>query len=178
MIGSFPGSRNQPGLFPLLVAVVVVTGCDPVSTRAPAESYFTVFSSETVLSEEPTIISLSDASVVGSAAKVCLALGAGTPAPHTSQQLRSEVGEFLGETTVTILATTATGEQQELCGPSFRWVADGEFAGENELSACFQPCSGDSLKPGSEVGSVSLSASPTLKVLGAYWESTNAYDVQ
>lgn len=162
----------------LFFATILMVGCDSsVPGSPPAESYVTVFKSETEMSLKPLTVMLSGASVVGSVANVCLALGSGTPAPHTKEQLKTEVGQFLKDSVVSVLVTTAQGENAEFCGPSFGWVREGKFAGENELSVCYQAsCSGPTIDVGTEVVSVSLSASPPLKVLGAYWESTNAYD--
>lgn len=59
MVGTICWQPQSIQTLSLLLAVVVVTGCDPVSTQQPADSYSTIFRSETVLSQEPTIISLS-----------------------------------------------------------------------------------------------------------------------
>lgn len=157
-----------------------MVGCDSSIPSWPqAYSFVTVVESETEIPLKPLTVMLSNASVVGSVANVCLALGSGTPAPHTKEQLKSEVGQFLNDSTVSVLVTTAQGEKREFCGPAFGWTQDGKFAGENELSVCYRAsCSGKTIERGTEVVSVSLSASPPMKVLGAYWESTNAYDMR
>jgi hypothetical protein len=172
------GSQLLSSIVALFVATFLMGGCDSsVPSWPPADSYVTVFESETEIPQEPRTVMLSDASVKGSVANVCLALGSGTPAPHTKEQLKAEVGQFLNESTVSVFATTAQGEELEFCGPSFGWTREGKFAGENELSVCYQAsCSGETVEVGTGVVSVTVSASPPLKVLGAYWESTNAYD--
>jgi hypothetical protein len=178
LIGLRTGSQMRPRVVALLLAAILMVGCDSsVPSWPPADSYVTVFESETEIPQEPLTVMLSNASVVGSVANVCLALGSGTPAPHTKEQLKSEVGQFLNDSTVSVLVTTEQGEERAFCGPSFGWSREGKFAGENELNVCFQAsCSGETIEVGTEVLSVSLSASPPLKVSGVYWESTNAYD--
>ena len=178
LIDLLAGTLMRPSIVALFFAAILIGGCDSSAPSwPPADSLVTVFESETEIHQEPLTVMLSDASVVGSVANVCLALGSGTPAPHTKEQLKSEVGQFLKDSTVSVFATTAQGEESEFCGPSFGWTREGKFAGENELRVCYQAnCSGEAIEVGTEVISVTLSASPPLKVLGAYWESTNAYD--
>ena len=178
MLRSCDGSQTQFNIVTLSVAFIMLSGCDrSVPSWPPADSYSTIFDSHTVIPEESLTVAMSNASVVGSVANVCLALGSGTPAPHSSQQLRAEIGQFLGESNVSVLVTTSTGEQKQLCGPSRGWRADGRFGGKNELSVCYQTnCSNEPMELGVEISSVTLSASPPLDVLGGYWESTNGFD--
>jgi hypothetical protein len=132
LIGLRTGSQMRPRVVALLLAAILMVGCDSsVPSWPPADSYVTVFESETEIPQEPLTVMLSNASVVGSVANVCLALGSGTPAPHTKEQLKSEVGQFLNDSTVSVLVTTEQGEERAFCGPSFGWSREGKFAGEN-----------------------------------------------
>lgn len=162
------------------IADTTKVACDPTRpTWVPKESYAVLIGAETTLSQSPANIDVGDASIVGSRTVVCLALGAGMPGGPSLGQYKADMDQYLGDATITVLVTEESGEQHEFCGPSARWTAKGDFAGANEVSACYLiGCGRVSLSSSTAIKAVTLSSSQPVTILGAFWHSHNRLDAQ
>lgn len=136
-----------------------------------------------ILAKEPTTLgptgitlkSNEPMKVVGETANVCLVLKGGVPlAPQPEMQRIFE--EALSGAHLSSVITLKSGQTFHSSRIAQSWSKYGKFTSQDEISACLSCDCGPKPSIGSEVGSIEIKASSPIRVLGMYWESSNAFD--
>ena len=117
-----------------------------------------------------------EAKVVGKESRVCVVLSSGAPgAPWKDNE--NEGQRLLNGAKLAATVTTSDGATHEFrCqGPS--WARSGRIVPANEIAICLQPsCSKQASPIGSTVKRVAIFSTAPVHALGAYWDSTAAFD--
>jgi hypothetical protein len=136
-----------------------------------------------VLAKIPTIIESAGLTlrsevplkIIGNSSHLCLVLKSGIPlAPQPVMEKLFREG--MQGATVTATLQMKDGKKFSLAQPGQAWKKFGQVTSEEEISACFSCACGPRPAVGAEVSEITVKSSPTIKVLGIYWESTNAFD--
>ena len=113
--------------------------------------------------------------VLGTDSSVCLVLKSG----HGESIQNNENKQFEEAMHSSILDAslkTKDGKSYQLKSQGQAWRMYGVLSANEEISACYSTC-GEHIPTGSEVSEIKIKANPPLKTLGAYWESTNTFDL-
>lgn len=160
----------------------LITGCDQKLDQL-MEKAAGHETNSVVLAKEPMFldsngISLHSAEamlVVGKSSSLCLVLKTGVPlAPQPTMDKLFE--DAMRGATVTASLKMKNGEVFTLSQPGQAWAKFGHISSGDEISACLSCTCSPQPAIGSQVAEVTVASSSPLKVLGAYWESTNAFD--
>ena len=117
-----------------------------------------------------------EAKVVGKESHVCVVLTSGEPgAPW--KDIENEVQRLLNGAKLSATVTTSDGTTHAFQCQGTSWAHDGRVLPSNEIAACLQlGCSKQAIPIGSTVKSVAISSTAPVRALGAYWDSTAAFD--
>jgi hypothetical protein len=136
-----------------------------------------ILASKTIeLSPTEVTFTPTEAEIVGKESRVCVVLGSGKPnAPW--KETESDAQGILGGSKISAVVNTANGVKNELQCQGISWARYGRVVPSNEIAACVQlNCSRARMPIGSKVVSVGIAASAPVHALGAYWDSTSAFD--
>jgi len=169
---------SQATRWTLLAACLTSAGCTPsedfldtlfgikhnVAILAPAAFE---------LSQTPVSFSPTDAEVVGKESSVCIVLAGATSIKDTD----TETQRLLNGAKLRAVVTTSSGITQNFTCLGRGWLLRGRILPSNEIMACLSPSCSQSAPPvGTKVQSVTISSTAPVHALGAYWDSTSAFD--
>jgi hypothetical protein len=166
----------------LFLLTFLVAGCDQkidqfMEKLAGHETNSVILAREPMLldSKSVSLHSSEPMLVVGNSSAVCLVLKTGVPlAPQPRMDKLFE--EAMNGAEVTATLKMKSGEVFTLSQPGQAWAKFGHISSGDELSACLSCACGPQPAIGSQVAEVTITSSAPLKILGSYWESTNAFD--
>lgn len=137
-----------------------------------------VILAEVALVVDPAGIKLRSAEplqVLGEQAQVCLTLKGGVPLDH-QPKMEAAFNKALGGATLSGSLTLDNGQTFPVSGAGQAWSKYGRVTSGDEIAACLSCNCGPKPPIGSVVSEVEVHSSIPLRVLGIYWESTNAFD--
>ena len=161
------------------LACLSVAGCAPSedfmdSLFGIKHSFVILTSSPVELSQVPVTYSPStEPEVAGKLSSVCVVLAGDVPIKGSEKE-----GErILNGAKISATVTTGEGATREFSCQGIGWAKSGHVVPSNEITACVHPsCAKQTLPIGSKIRSVSISSTAPVRVLGAYWYSTAAFD--
>lgn len=169
----------------ILAAVVfVLTGCEQIFDQLAywlwgRETNIAVISKVPVeLSPTPVRLDVRQpAKIVGRLNYVCFSLRGDLPLGPTDA-MTAEYETLMHGASLTVVATTGTGESITLKKPVQAWSKFGKVEKSSELSTCTRISDNQSLPPvGAVITRIEVSSTVPLQARGVYWESTNAFDM-
>jgi hypothetical protein len=113
--------------------------------------------------------------VIGEEAGVCVVLRTGivlAPQPEMDRHYQ----EALSGTKLSSTITLKSGQVFQSSSVAQSWSKYGKVTSGDEMAACLSCACGPMLPVGSEVSKIEVKSSSPIRVLGMYWESTNAFD--
>ena len=136
-----------------------------------------------VLSKEPMLLDSNGISlhgvepmfVVGRTSSLCLVLKTGVPLAPQPTMDKLFVDAMHGAT-VTASLKMKNGEVFTFSQAGQAWAKYGHISSGDEVAACLSCACDTQPANGSQVAEVTVASTVPVKVLGAYWESTNAFD--
>jgi hypothetical protein len=129
----------------------------------------------TIDSESVAFKSEESMKVLGEVAGVCVVLKSGVAMeaqPIMDQQFKDALGDAALSGTVRV----SNGQSFDLGSVGQSWRKYGVVTDAEETAACLSCDCGPKPPVGSEISEVVLRASSPVRVLGIYWESTDAFD--
>ena len=171
-------SRFRIGKWILLLACLASAGCTPpedfVDTLFGVKHNVAILAPAAFeLSQTPVSFSPTDAEVVGKESSVCIVLAGAMSIKDTD----TETQRLLNGAKLRAVVTTSSGITQNFTCLGRGWLLRGRILPSNEIMACLSPsCSHPELPVGTKVQSVTISSTAPVHALGAYWESTSAFD--
>jgi hypothetical protein len=166
----------------LLLGLTLITGCDQRIDRV-FEALTGRETQTVVLAAEPTTVgpdglvltSNEPMKVIGDVAGVCLVLKSGTElAPQPVMEKHFQ--EALHGAKLSATLTLKTGQTFQSSSVAQSWAQHGNVTSSAEIAACISCACGPKPPVGAEISNLVVKSSSPLRVLGIYWESTNAYD--
>jgi hypothetical protein len=166
----------------LPLVVLVIAGCDQRVDQL-LEKLAGYETNTVVLVKGPTVVgstglilrSAQPMKVVGDSSSLCLVLKSGVSlGPQVVMNKLFE--ESLRGADVTALLRMKSGKTIRLSKPGQAWDKYGHVTSSEEQSACFSCACGVQPTVGDEVAEATVNSTPPIKILGIYWESTNAFD--
>jgi hypothetical protein len=166
----------------LVVILVSLAGCGQRIDKL----FDTLMGHETqtvVLAAQPTTLgpdglvltSNEPMKVMGDVASVCLILKSGIAlAPQSVMEKHFK--DALDGAQLSATLTLKTGQTFQSSSVAQSWSKFGEVTSAEEISACISCACGPQPPVGAEISKLVVKASSPIRVLGIYWESTNAYD--
>lgn len=161
------------------LACLAFAGCVPPDDFADAffgirHNVVVLASGPFELSRTPTLFTPSaEAEVVGKHASVCVVLAGDVPVKGSE----NEVQRRLDGAAIKAVVTTGDGATHEFSCAGSGWAKNGRILASDEITACVHPnCSKQAELVGSKIRSIALSSTAPVHALGAYWESTAAFD--
>jgi len=122
---------------------------------------------------EVKLIPLTAAEVVGKESRVCVVLASDVPGKGSDK----EVERLLNGAKLSATVATNSDVIHNFKCQGSGWAMSGRIVPKNEITACVQPsCAKRAISIGSKVLSVAISSTAPVHALGAYWDSTAAFD--
>ena len=174
-----PGRHFMKRLFACCLACLGLVSCvpsgDTMETLFGIEHNTVILASSAIeLSPTPLgFVPSTEAKVVGKEYGVCVVLAGG----RDPKNIEEEAQRFLKGAQISATVTTNDGAVHEFSCMSYGWAKTGRIVPSDEIRACVQPgCTKQGLPVGTEIRSVSISSTAPVHALGAYWNSTAAFD--
>jgi len=115
----------------------------------------------------------TETEVVGKISSVCVVLAGGVPGKGSDK----EVDRLLNGAKLSATVTTSNGVAHKFTCLGRVWALSGRIVPADEIAACVSPsCAKEAIPIGSKVRSIGITSSSPIHALGAYWESTAAFD--
>ena len=128
--------------------------------------------SQVAISLTPSV----EAKVVGKGSRVCVVLASGELGASWDNT-QNKVQHLLNGAKLSATVTTSDGTTREFQCQGTGWARSGHIVPSNEIAACLQlGCSKQAIPIGSIVKLIAISSTAPVRALGAYWESTDAFD--
>ena len=126
------------------------------------------------ISSTPTkLMPVTHAEVVGKSSAVCVVVAGGIAVKDSEK----EVQRILNGAKLSAKVAMSDGSTHEFSCRGSGWALSGHIVPENEVSACLrQSCASQVITIGVTVSSIAISSTAPVHALGAYWDSTSAYD--
>ena len=159
-----------------------LSGCSPrmdhLFDKLMGHNSQTVLLAESSISIGPEGVSLvakESVKVLGSSADVCLVLKSniGSPSQPESEVL---IKEALGGAELSSTIATSSGQTFDLSCVGQAWRKYGLVTPDEELSVCLSRGCESKLPINAEISAITIRASSPVRILGVYWESTDALD--
>jgi hypothetical protein len=124
-----------------------------------------------------TFTSKEPLKVVGYTADTCVVLKSNYPL-RPQPQVDRDFADLLHGAHITTRITTTKGKTYQFDSVGQAWDLYGPVSSKEELSACISCGCKPQMPAGTEIRSIDIKSDRPLNVLGAYWQSTSAFDNQ
>lgn len=168
--------------FILILCLFSLAGCgrqlDRLMDKLAGNNSQTVVlvgSPTTIDSRNVSFTSKEPMRVLGEAAGVCLVIKSGValaPQPIMDKHFKEALGDAVLSGTIRV----SGGQSFDLGSVGQSWTKYGVLTDAEEIAACLSCACGPKPLVGSEISEVALRSTVPIRVLGIYWESTDAFD--
>jgi hypothetical protein len=166
----------------VLILLLFLTGCGQrldqlfdTLTGNKSQKVVLAGSPTTIDAESVSFRSKEPMKVLGEVAGVCLVLKSGI-ALASQPIMDKHFTEALGDAALSGSIKLVGGQSFDLGSVGQSWDKYGVVTDSEEIAACLSCACGPKPAVGSEISEVVLRSSSPVRVLGIYWESTDAYD--